>query len=131
MSSGAALVLSAPRIPPAGLRLSGGYVGAKRMLWFMAHSANAASREREAGLHFQALLPTQLMAGTELGHAVASRYADLAGVPVEQYLVERYGPPLTPAHLGNQVADIVCDDNYARGVAYGLTAGPAPVGLDV
>jgi hypothetical protein len=32
MSSGAALVLSSPHISPQRLRLSGGHVGAKRML---------------------------------------------------------------------------------------------------
>src|SRR5260370_23092752 len=46
MSSGASMVLSVPYIQPDSLRLSGGYVGAKPMLWFMAHSANAVSRER-------------------------------------------------------------------------------------
>jgi hypothetical protein len=37
------------------------------MLWFMAHSANAVSRERGLGLHFQVLVPCQLMPGTTLG----------------------------------------------------------------
>ncbi|MEA2463049.1 MAG: hypothetical protein QOJ98_796, partial [Acidobacteriota bacterium] len=60
MSSGASLVLSVPYIKPEGMRLSGGYVGAKRMMWFMAHSANAVSLERRLGVHFQALLPGQL-----------------------------------------------------------------------
>jgi NAD(P)-dependent dehydrogenase (short-subunit alcohol dehydrogenase family) len=46
MSSGAAMALSVPFIAPESLRLSGGYTGAKRMLWFMAHSANAVARER-------------------------------------------------------------------------------------
>src|ERR1700720_1063157 len=46
MSSGAAMVLAVPFIAPESLRLSGGYVGAKRMLWFMAHSANTVSHER-------------------------------------------------------------------------------------
>jgi len=50
MSSGASMVLSVPYIQPDSLRLSGGYVGAKRMLWFMAHSANSVSREH--GLAF-------------------------------------------------------------------------------
>ena len=45
MSSGAAMVLAVPFIAPEDLSLSGGYIGAKRMLWFMAHSANAVSRE--------------------------------------------------------------------------------------
>ena len=51
MSSGASMVLAVPLIAPESLRLSGGYIGAKRMLWFMAHSANAVSRERDLGIH--------------------------------------------------------------------------------
>ncbi len=45
------------------------------------------------------------------------------------YLEQRYGPPLTPAHLGAQVADILADPGYLSGVAYGLTR-EAPIGLD-
>jgi hypothetical protein len=130
MSSGAAMVLSAPQIPNHSLYLSGGYVGAKYMLWFMAHNANAIAEERGLGVRFQVLVPTQLKAGTELGRNVASAYAGLAGVTPEAYLAKRYGPPLTPAHLGAQVADMLADPRYVAGVAYGLTIGEAPVGLD-
>jgi NAD(P)-dependent dehydrogenase (short-subunit alcohol dehydrogenase family) len=63
MSSGASMVLGVPYIRPDSLRLSGGYIGAKRMLWFMAHSANAVSRERGLGLHFQVLVPLSADAG--------------------------------------------------------------------
>src|SRR5580693_10795786 len=76
MSSGASMVLAVPFIAPESLRLSGGYVGAKRMLWFMAHSANAVSRERELGLYFQVLVPLQLIPGTTLGHQVAAACAE-------------------------------------------------------
>jgi NAD(P)-dependent dehydrogenase (short-subunit alcohol dehydrogenase family) len=130
MSSGAAMVLSAPHIPNHSLYLSGGYVGAKYMLWFMAHNANAISEERGLGVRFQVLVPTQLMAGTQLGRNVASVYAGLKNVTPEAYLEKRYGPPLTPDHLGRQVANILVDPRYRSGVAYGLTAGDAPVGLD-
>lgn len=47
------------------------------MLWFMAHNANAISEQGGLGSRFQVLVPTQLMAGTELGRNVASVYADL------------------------------------------------------
>jgi NAD(P)-dependent dehydrogenase (short-subunit alcohol dehydrogenase family) len=72
MSSGASMVLAVPFIKPESLRLSGGYIGAKRMLWFMAHSANSVSRGRELDLHFQVLVPCQLIPGTTLGHEVAA-----------------------------------------------------------
>jgi NAD(P)-dependent dehydrogenase (short-subunit alcohol dehydrogenase family) len=130
MSSGAAMVLSVPYIQPDTLRLSGGYVGAKRMLWFMAHSANAVSRERGLGIHFQVLLPGQLMAGTELGHAVASAYAELEGLSVEDYLFKRYGDPLHPEQIGAQVVDLLADPRYATGVAYGFRSGADLLPLD-
>jgi NAD(P)-dependent dehydrogenase (short-subunit alcohol dehydrogenase family) len=79
ISSGAAMVLAVPFIPPGSLRLSGGNIGAKRMLWFMAHSANTGSRERGLGLHYQVLVPSQLMPGTALGHQVAASYAAIEG----------------------------------------------------
>jgi NAD(P)-dependent dehydrogenase (short-subunit alcohol dehydrogenase family) len=131
MSSGAAMVLSAPHIPPQSLRLSGGYIGAKRMLWFMAHSANATAKERGLQVHFQVLAPTQLMGGTSLGRDVASEYAKLENLTVEEYLFKRYGPPLEPRHVGEQVAEILANPKYATGVAYGLRTGPEPIALDV
>jgi hypothetical protein len=45
MSSGAVTMLTVTFIAPESLTPSGGYIGAKRMLWFMAHAANADSRE--------------------------------------------------------------------------------------
>jgi NAD(P)-dependent dehydrogenase (short-subunit alcohol dehydrogenase family) len=89
MSSGASMVLSVPYIEPESLRLSGGYIGAKRMLWFMAHSANAVSRERGLGLHFQVLVPSQLIPGTKLGHQVAAAYAKIEGVSAEEHVMQR------------------------------------------
>src|SRR5258708_11499978 len=68
MSSGASMVLAVPFIAPESLRLSGGYIGAKRMLWFMAHSANAVSRERDLRIHFQVLVPCQLIPHPPLPH---------------------------------------------------------------
>jgi hypothetical protein len=83
MSSAASMVLAGPFIAPESLRLSGGYIGAKRMLWFMAHSANAVSRERGLGLQFQVLVPCQLIPSTTLGHQVAAAYAEIEGVSIE------------------------------------------------
>jgi NAD(P)-dependent dehydrogenase (short-subunit alcohol dehydrogenase family) len=131
MSSGAATVLSVPHIPPASLRLSGGYVGAKRTLWFMAHSANSVAMERGLDINFQALLPMQLMAGTTLGRSVASEYAARSGLSVEDYLFKRYGPPMSPGQVGEQVADMLDDPKHRSGVAYGLRHGPEPLLLDV
>jgi len=131
MSSGAAHVLSSPHIPPENLRLSGGYIGAKRMVWYMAHQANTVSRERELGIHFQALLPGQLIPGTALGHAVASVQAEIEGISVEQYVRQRYGSILEPDTFAEMVAGMVSDPTYTEGVAYGFhrEAGIMPLDL--
>ncbi|MEP6991872.1 MAG: SDR family oxidoreductase [bacterium] len=131
MSSGAAMVLGVPFIDPASLRLSGGYVGAKRMLWYMAHQANAVSRERGLGVQFQVLVPSQLMPGTALGHAVAAAYAETEGVTPEEHVMRRYGSILEPTRLGEMVADVVADARYADGVAYGFRADAGIIPLDV
>jgi len=130
MSSGAAMVLSVPFIQPDSLRLSGGYIGAKRMLWFMAHQANVVSRERRLGLNFQVLVPCQLMGATALGHAAASAYAAIEGVSVGEHLEKLYGPPLHPRQIGEQVAELLTDQRYEKGVAYGFRAGSDIMPLD-
>jgi hypothetical protein len=130
MSSGAAMVMSHPHIQPDSLRLSGGYIGAKRMQWFMAYQANAVSRERGLGLHFQVLVPGQLMADTALGHAVASAYAEIEGVSVDEHILKRYGAHLRPSQIGEQVAQLLTDPAYATGVAYGFRAGAHVMPLD-
>jgi NAD(P)-dependent dehydrogenase (short-subunit alcohol dehydrogenase family) len=131
MSSGAAMVMSVPFIEPSSLRLSGGYVGAKRMLWFMAYQANAVSRERELGVSFQVLVPAQLIPGTALGHAAAAAYAELEGVTPEEHVLQRYGSILEPSRLGEMVADVATDPRYADGVAYGFRADAGIFPLDV
>ena len=40
--------------------MSGGYGGAKRMLWLMAKYANGVAEQRGLGIVFQALVPTQI-----------------------------------------------------------------------
>ncbi|MBZ9796578.1 SDR family NAD(P)-dependent oxidoreductase [Mesorhizobium sp. ES1-4] len=129
-SSGAAMVMSLPAIRPEHLRMSGGYVGAKRMVWFMAHQANAVSRERDLGIRFQVLVPSQLMAGTELGCTVAAAYAEAEGITIDEHILGRYGSHLTPEQVGRQVAELLGDPAYGTGVAYGIRADVQPIPLD-
>jgi NAD(P)-dependent dehydrogenase (short-subunit alcohol dehydrogenase family) len=131
MSSGAAMVLAVPFIRPEDLRLSGGYIGAKRMLWFMAHSANTVSRERALGIHFQVLAPLQLIPGTTLGHQVAAACAEADGIGVDEHIMRRYGSVLRPAQIGEQVAELLGDPRYMQGVAYGFRSDCAIQPLDI
>jgi NAD(P)-dependent dehydrogenase (short-subunit alcohol dehydrogenase family) len=69
-----------------GSPLSGGYAGAKRMLWFMAKYANGISRQMNLGIHFKAIVPMQMVGGTGVGDAGANAYARALGVKTEEYL---------------------------------------------
>lgn len=120
MSSGAAMVMSHPAINPYDLRHSNGCVGAKRMVWFMGHQANAASEIRSLDIKFQVLVPGQLMAATGHGRIVAEACAKVEGVSVDQHILRKYGSHLEPAQVGRQVAELLSDSRYDRGVAYGF-----------
>ncbi len=58
-----------------GSPLSGGYAGAKRMLWIMAKYANGVSEQKKLGIRFQAIVPQQIIGGTGVGDAGANAYA--------------------------------------------------------
>jgi NAD(P)-dependent dehydrogenase (short-subunit alcohol dehydrogenase family) len=131
VSSGAALVLGVPFISPENLRLSGGYIGAKRAVWFMAHNANGVAKERGLGIQFQVLLPMQVIGDTNIGREVANAYAVLEGTTPEDHLATRYGPPYSPTMYGEHVADLLIDPKYDAGVAYGFRRGSPIVALDV
>ena len=131
MSSGAAMVLGVPFIAPEDLSLSGGYIGAKRMLWFMAHSANKVARDSDLGIHFQVLAPMQLVPGTTLGHQVAAACAEVEGISIEEHVLRRYGSVLRPAQIGEQVAELLGDPRYLGGVAYGFRNESDILPLDV
>jgi hypothetical protein len=72
LESGARVLIVSSGAAIAGNPLSGGYAGAKRMLWLMAHYANGLSTERGLGIHFQVLVPQQIVIETSLGHQAAS-----------------------------------------------------------
>src|SRR3954465_9506213 len=58
-----------------GSPLSGGYAGAKRMLWFMAKYANKVAEQKGLGIRFQAIVPLQIIGGTGVGDAGANPHA--------------------------------------------------------
>jgi hypothetical protein len=131
VSSGAAMVLSLPTIRPEAMRLSGGYAGAKRVIWLMAHNANGVAKERGLDLHFQVLLPLQLVGDTALGRTVAAAYAEREGTSIEVHLTRRYGKALLPNQYGEEVTEILTDPCYANGVAYGFRRDTPIKALDV
>jgi NAD(P)-dependent dehydrogenase (short-subunit alcohol dehydrogenase family) len=102
-----------------GSPLSGGYAGAKRMLWFMARYANGVAEQKKLGIRFQAIVPMQIIGGTGVGDAGANAYASATGVERDAYLA-RFGAPLPPCKFGEHLVAVLDDPRYAKGVAFGL-----------
>jgi NAD(P)-dependent dehydrogenase (short-subunit alcohol dehydrogenase family) len=109
-SSGAAI---------AGSPLSGGYAGAKRMLWLLAGYANGVSTKLDLGIRFQALLPAQLVPDTELGRTASEAYARQRGLTVEAFLAT-FGEPMPPGRYGERVMSILTDPRFADGTAFAI-----------
>ena len=119
-SSGAAL---------NGSPLSGSYAGAKRMLWLMALYANDVARKLDLGIHFQAIIPQQIIGDTALGRAAGEAYARGKGVSVEIFFAG-FGAPLPPRKVGDHVVSILTDQRHATGVAFGMKGDRGLVSLD-
>jgi NAD(P)-dependent dehydrogenase (short-subunit alcohol dehydrogenase family) len=112
-----------------GSPLSGGYAGAKRMLWLMAGYANDVAAGLDLGIRFQAIVPQQIIGDTELGRKAAETYARRKGVTLEAFLAG-FGAPLPPRKVGEHVVSILTDPRYAKGVAFGLKGDHGIVSLD-
>src|ERR1700719_234998 len=84
-----------------GSPLSGGYAGAKRMLWIIAKYANGVSQRKELGIRFQAIVPLQMVANTGVGDEGANAYARASGIKPEEFLA-RFGAPMPPREFGEK-----------------------------
>ena len=102
-----------------GSPLSGGYAGAKRMLWFMAKYANGVAKQKGLGIRFQAIVPLQIIGGTGVGDEGASAYARAMGIEPEAFLA-RFGAPMPPRPFGDHLVAVLDDPQYATGFAFGL-----------
>lgn len=113
-SSGAAL---------NGSPLSGGYAGAKQTQRYMCQYAAGEARMREVPLTIQCILP-QLNPNTGLGAAGVRAYAQRAGEDVESFVRKRFGEtPLTPAVAGEQVVQLLTDDQLRSTAEFILHGG--------
>lgn len=119
LAPGARVVVGSSGAAQQGSPLSGGYAGAKRMLWFMTKYANGVAKQMGLSLRFQAILPMQIIGGTGVGDAAAGAYAQAAGIEREAFLA-RFGAPLPPRMFGDQVVAVLEDPRYATGFAFGL-----------
>jgi NAD(P)-dependent dehydrogenase (short-subunit alcohol dehydrogenase family) len=110
-----------------GSPLSGGYAGAKRTQWFIADYAANEAKRLGLDLRFHCLLPA-LNPSTELGRSAIAAYAQRAGVSEAEY-TRRFGPPLTPAILGQAVVELHEHAEKWPDLAYRIGgAGLVPLG---
>jgi NAD(P)-dependent dehydrogenase (short-subunit alcohol dehydrogenase family) len=118
LASGARVLVGSSGAARQGSPQSGGYAGAKRMLWLMAGYAQQVSDQKGLGLTIQALLPLQMVAGGEVGEAGARAYGRARGVPPEAVLA---GFPAMPiGAYGEHVAAILADPQYDGALALGV-----------
>lgn len=117
--AGARVLLSSSGAAQQGSPLSGGYAGAKRMLWLMAKYANGISEQKGIGVRFQAIVPMQMIGGTGVGGEGSRAYARVAGVEPEAFLA-RFGLAMPPRLFGDHVVRILNDPEYDTAIALGL-----------
>lgn len=129
LAKGSRVLLGSSGSAVAGSPMSGGYAGAKRMLWFMAQYANGVSAELDLGIRFQALVLMQISGETERGRKAAEGYAKRKGVTVEAYLAG-FGKPMPPRLFGDHVVTILTDARYENGTAFALKGDTGITSLD-
>jgi NAD(P)-dependent dehydrogenase (short-subunit alcohol dehydrogenase family) len=119
LAQGARVLVGSSGAAQQGSPLSGGYAGAKRMLWIMAKYANGVAKQKGLSIRFQAIVPTQIIGGTGVGDRASSAYAQSMGLEREAYLA-RFGAPMPPRKFGEHLVAVLDDPQYASGFAFGL-----------
>jgi NAD(P)-dependent dehydrogenase (short-subunit alcohol dehydrogenase family) len=118
LTPGSRVLVSSSGAAEQGSPMSGGYGGAKRMLWLMTKYANGLSAEKGLGICFQAILPRQMVRGTGVGGAGSSAYAKAMGIEQDKFL-ERY-PEMPPRMFGDYVVRVLTDSSYDAALALGI-----------
>ena len=129
LAKGSRVLLSSSGAAVNGSPLSGGYAGAKRMIWLMAQYATGLSKELELGITVQVLIPRQMIGETEHGRVAAEAYAKRKGVSVSEFLAG-FGAPMSPKQVGEHVATLLTDPMFDSGVAYAVKGDTGIVALD-
>jgi NAD(P)-dependent dehydrogenase (short-subunit alcohol dehydrogenase family) len=92
LAPGARILVGSSGAAQQGSPLSGGYAGAKRMLWLMAKYANGISEQKSLGIHFQAIVPMQMIGGTGVGGEGSRAYAPPPGSSLRLSLLDSARP---------------------------------------
>lgn len=119
LAPGSRILVASSGAAQQGSPLSGGYGGAKRMLWLMAKYANGVSEQKKLGLRFQAILPLQMIAAGGVGKAGSEAYAANLGIEPDAFLA-RFGAPMAPGDYGEHIVRILEDAQYEGALALGM-----------
>ncbi len=119
LAPGSRVLVTSSGAAVAGSPLSGGYAGAKRMLWLMANYAHGVSLQQNLGICVQTIALMQMVGGTGVGQAGAEAYSAKLGISPEQFLA-RFGTPLAPREYGELVATLLSDPRYEAPRAFAL-----------
>ena len=111
-----------------GSPLSGGYAGAKRMQMFLAGYLQRSADAAKLGIRFVAVVPKQLIAGSELGETVAEAYAALGGVTRDKFM-ERFGQPLTAEDVARAILRLAGGEAGQPGTS-GTIVGVSGAGME-
>jgi NAD(P)-dependent dehydrogenase (short-subunit alcohol dehydrogenase family) len=128
LARGSRVLISSSGAAIGGSPLSGGYAGAKRMLWTMASYANGVAAELDLGIRFQALVPQQMTAAGGVGRAGAEAYSRRKGVTPEQFLAG-FGKTLSARDFGEHVVSILTEVQYEEAPALGIKGDHGIVAL--
>jgi NAD(P)-dependent dehydrogenase (short-subunit alcohol dehydrogenase family) len=130
LDRGSRVLIGSSGAAVAGSPMSGGYAGAKRMLWLMANYANVVAAELDLGIRFQALVPQQMTAAGAVGRVGAEYYSRRKGVTPEQ-LLAGFGKPLSAQDYGEYVVSILTEAQYEEAPAFGIKGDHGIVALGV
>jgi NAD(P)-dependent dehydrogenase (short-subunit alcohol dehydrogenase family) len=128
LARGSRVLIASSGAAVGGSPMSGGYAGAKRMLWFMASYANVISAELNLGIRFQALVPQQMTTAGGVGRVGSEYYARRKGVTPEQFLTG-FGKPLSAHDYGEYVVRILTETQYEDAPAFGVKGDNGIVAL--
>src|SRR5919197_2659065 len=119
LARGSRVLLSSSGAAINGSPLSGGYAGAKRMIWMMADYANGVARDLDLGIRFQAVVLRQLVGGTAVGGVAVEAYARRQGASADTILAGS-GRPLSPRDFGEHIMTVLTSPQYESITAFSI-----------
>ncbi len=102
LAPGSTVVIVSSGAAIGGSPLSGGYAGAKRMQWLLAGYAQKISDAKKLGIRTIAVLPKQLIVGTNTGGRASAAYGATTGISAEEFM-KRFPVPLDAAKVANAI----------------------------